>query len=86
MLPDLLPIVIQGGMGVGVSRWRLARAVSTAGQMGVVSGTALDVVLARRLQMGNPHGDLRRAMAAFPFPEMVERVLNRYWIEGRQGS
>src|SRR5689334_22586110 len=35
------PIVIQGGMGAGVSDWRLARAVSATGQLGVVSGTAL---------------------------------------------
>jgi len=30
-----------GGMGVGVSNWRLANAVSKLGQLGVVSGTAL---------------------------------------------
>ena len=28
-------------MGAGVSDWRLARAVSLTGQLGVVSGTAL---------------------------------------------
>jgi hypothetical protein len=47
------PQIVQGGMGVGVSSWRLARAVSTLGQLGVVAGTALDVVLARRLQDGD---------------------------------
>ncbi|MGD8321328.1 MAG: hypothetical protein PVJ02_12765, partial [Gemmatimonadota bacterium] len=36
------PVIIQGGMGVGISGWRLARAVSSRGQLGVVSGTALD--------------------------------------------
>ncbi len=36
-----LPIIIQGGMGAGVSSWSLARAVSKAGQLGVVSGTAI---------------------------------------------
>jgi hypothetical protein len=35
-------------MGVAVSSRRLARAVSSLGHLGVVSGTALDVVLARR--------------------------------------
>ena len=49
-----LPVIIQGGMGAGVSSWRLARAVSSTGQLGVVSGTALDVILARRLQEGDP--------------------------------
>ena len=42
------PTVIQGGMGVAVSGWRLAREVSLAGHLGVVSGTAMDAVLARR--------------------------------------
>ena len=36
-----LPQIIQGGMGVGISGWPLARAVAQAGQLGVVSGTAL---------------------------------------------
>ena len=76
------PTIIQGGMGAGVSAWPLARAVSQAGQLGVVSGTALDLVLARRLQLGDPENHLRRAMAAFPFPEMAGRVLDRYFIEG----
>jgi nitronate monooxygenase len=37
MLTDTLPIIIQGGMGAGVSDWRLARAVSITGQLGVVT-------------------------------------------------
>jgi len=31
--------VIQGGMGVAISDWNLARTVSAQGQLGVVSGT-----------------------------------------------
>ncbi|MGN6612352.1 MAG: nitronate monooxygenase [Angustibacter sp.] len=69
-------------MGIGVSSWRLAREVSMAGQLGVVSGTALDTVVARRLQDGDPGGHLRRALAAFPVPSMAERVLQRYFREG----
>ena len=42
-------------MGVATSGWRLARAVSQLGQLGVVSGTLLAVVLARRLQEGDPN-------------------------------
>lgn len=76
------PLIIQGGMGVAVSGWRLARAVSRAGQLGVVSGTALAVVLARRLQLGDPGGDLRRACAHFPYPEMAERVLKDFYVPG----
>lgn len=73
------PHVIQGGMGVAVSSWPLARAVSLAGQLGVVSGTALDVVTARRLQDGDVGGHLRRALAHFPVPAMAARVVERYF-------
>ncbi len=77
-----LPPIIQGGMGAGVSSWTLARAVAKCGQLGVVSGTALDLILARRLQDGDPQGDCRRALAAFPFPAMARRVLDRHFIAG----
>lgn len=76
------PILIQGGMGVGVSGWRLARAVARTGQLGVVSGTALDVTLARRLQEGDPGGHLRQALAHFPVAAIADRVLGRYFIPG----
>ena len=76
------PIIIQGGMGVAVSAWHLAREVAQRGQLGVVSGTALDGVLARRLQDGDPGGHMRRALAAFPSPAMAQRVLDRYFLEG----
>lgn len=76
------PLIIQGGMGVAVSDWRLARAVSLEGQLGVVSGTAIDVVLARRLQLGDPGGNMQRALAEFPYADMAERILRRYYIPG----
>lgn len=76
------PLIIQGGMGVGVSGWRLARAVSLAGQLGVVSGTAIDVVLARRLQLGDPGGHMRRALAEFPDADVAQRILDAYYIPG----
>jgi nitronate monooxygenase len=75
-----LPTIIQGGMGVGVSNWRLAHAVSSSGQLGVVSGTALDQILARRLQDGDPGGHMRRAIAAFPCPAIGARVLDRFFV------
>ncbi|PHS18481.1 MAG: 2-nitropropane dioxygenase [Blastopirellula sp.] len=75
-------MIIQGGMGVAVSSWKLASAVSKTGQLGVVSGTALDVVLARRLQLGDPAGEIRHAMDQFPCAEMVARILDRYFVSG----
>ncbi|MFA5566339.1 MAG: nitronate monooxygenase [Acidimicrobiia bacterium] len=82
--PASHPLVIQGGMGVAVSGWRLAKAVAEAGQMGVVSGTAIDAVHARTLQDGDPTGDIRRAYEHFPIPGVAERVLERWYLpEGR---
>lgn len=75
-------MLIQGGMGVGVSNWRLAKAVSEEGQLGVVSGTMIDTVFARRLQDGDQAGDMRRACAAFPRQDLVERIWQRYFIAG----
>ena len=69
-------------MGVAISGWRLARSVSVLGQLGVVSGTALDVLLARRLQDGDPDGDIRRAVAAFPVPAVAQWVLDAYYVPG----
>jgi nitronate monooxygenase len=80
-----LPKIIQGGMGAGVSDWRLARAVSTLGQLGVVSGTALDQILVRRLQDGDPGGHMRRGLAQFPVRAMADRILEAYFVAGGRG-
>ncbi len=82
MTSTTLPRVIQGGMGVNVSSWQLARQVALRGQLGVVSGTALDAVLARGLQDGDEGGHLRRALAHFPDEEMAARAIDRYYREG----
>lgn len=74
-----LPVIIQGGMGVAVSNWKLARAVSLRGQLGVVSGTALDTVLVRRLQDGDPGGRMRRAIGHFPIVDVAASALERFY-------
>jgi nitronate monooxygenase len=81
-----LPSIIQGGMGVGVSDWRLARAVSLEGQLGVVSGTALDQILARRLQDGDPGGHMRRALDQFPSCEIAGRIWQAYYVDGGKAA
>ena len=73
-------------MGVGVSNWRLAQAVSKLGQLGVVSGTAIDQVLVRRLADGDKGGYMRRGLDAFPFPDMAKRIWNDYFIPGGKPS
>ncbi|HEY5609985.1 MAG TPA: nitronate monooxygenase, partial [Thermoanaerobaculia bacterium] len=77
-----LPVIIQGGMGAGVSGWRLARAVALVGQLGVVSGVALDAILARRLQDGDRDGSVRRALDRFPNRDMTDRILQKYFVAG----
>jgi len=69
-------------MGVGVSNWQLASEVSKTGQLGVVSGTMIDVVVARNLQLGDPGGHIRRALASFPNQNLAGRFLKRYFIDG----
>jgi len=69
-------------MGAAVSDWRLAHSVSKLGQLGVVSGTALAVVLARRLQLGDADGHMRRALAQFPRHDVAERILAEYFVPG----
>jgi nitronate monooxygenase len=81
MRPDKLPVIIQGGMGAGVSSWKLANAVSRAGQLGVVSGTAMDVILARRLQAGDEGGHMRRALKHFPIPGVAQRIIDKYFVK-----
>jgi NAD(P)H-dependent flavin oxidoreductase YrpB (nitropropane dioxygenase family) len=77
--PSKLPIIIQGGMGVGVSNWELASAVSAGGQLGVVSGTALSAVIVRRLQSGDATGAIRRALAHCPLKDAARAVEARYF-------
>ncbi len=74
------PRIIQGGMGIGVSGWELAKEVARSGQLGVVSGTALDTMIARKLQGGDTGGHIRRAFASFPDQEMTGRILDRYFV------
>lgn len=69
-------------MGAGVSNWRLARAAAVQGLLGTVSGTGLDSIMARRLQLGDLQGDVRRALEAFPCQETAARVVDEFFIEG----
>ncbi len=81
-----LPTIIQGGMGAGVSGWRLANAVARTGQLGVISGTALNLIMARRLMAGDPGGHVRRALEHFPLREMADRIRDKYFIEGGKAA
>lgn len=73
-----LPTIIQGGMGVGVSSVALAKSVSMQGQLGVISGTAIALTFARKLQLEDCPESFLNAVKSFPYQDMVERVLNAY--------
>ncbi len=76
------PVIIQGGMGVGVSNWVLANAVSKLNQLGVISGTFLDTVLTRRLQLGDLGGHIKRALDHFPNQDIAQWIYDKYFISG----
>ena len=80
--PVSLPTLIQGGMGVAISNWSLARAVSLQGQLGVVSGTGISRILVGRLMDGDASGLMRHALAQFPMAEPAQEILSRYYIPG----
>ena len=68
-------------MGIGVSSAPMACAVANTGQLGVVSGTAIDSVLARKLQDGDASGEIRWALSKFPDQETVAEILERFFVE-----
>jgi nitronate monooxygenase len=80
-----LPQIIQGGMGIAVSDWKLAKAVAKTGQLGVVSGTAIENVMIRRLQNGDYQ--TLKALLNFPIKTMAETIISKYYIaEGKKAS
>lgn len=82
MSKDKLPMIIQGGMGVNISSPLLASVVSRLNQQGTISGTALEWVMVRSLQMGDPGEHFRRALSSFPFQDMVKEIINKFYIPG----
>ncbi|OIP57383.1 MAG: 2-nitropropane dioxygenase [Candidatus Levybacteria bacterium CG_4_10_14_0_2_um_filter_36_16] len=76
-----VPELIQGGMGVGVSSWELARSVAIAGEkldkkvLGVVSGTGLPIMMINRLQKNDTN--TIRALNAFD-PLIAKEILDEY--------
>jgi NAD(P)H-dependent flavin oxidoreductase YrpB (nitropropane dioxygenase family) len=81
-----VPWLIQGGMGIAISGWPLARAVSRLGQLGVVSGTAIDNVFVRRLQDHGIDDELAQALESFPAQHVVDDVVARFGAARRTGS
>ena len=77
--------IIQGGMGAGVSGWQLARAVARRGCLGVVAGTALDTLMVRRLQLGDPGGPLLGFLLGYTalFVALEHRPAIRFGIISR---
>ena len=78
----LLPKIIQGGMGVNISDWPLARAVSLLGERGTLSGVVLERLITRILQKGDSGGHIRRALSNFPFPGIAKTIIEKFYVEG----
>lgn len=81
-----VPWLIQGGMGIAISGWALARAVASAGQLGVVSGTAIDNVFVRRLQQDGVDTELQAVLDQFPLQSVVDEVLGSFASRQRSAS
>lgn len=81
-----LPKIIQGGMGVAVSNYLLARTISSRGPefLGVVSGTGIDTVLVRKLQTGDER--VLGALRQFPDEKLVQEIENKYFIPGGKAA
>jgi NAD(P)H-dependent flavin oxidoreductase YrpB (nitropropane dioxygenase family) len=69
-----------------VSSWKLARELARSGELGIISGTAMDVVVLRWLQDGDPGGLYRKALAAFPDQGMAQRFIDKYYVEGGKAA
>ncbi len=74
------PNIIQGGLGVDVSGWELARAVARQGEIGLISGICLDNVMVRELQNGDPDNRIE-ALSHYPDQEIVEEIIDEFYVE-----
>lgn len=75
------PPIIQGGLGAGISGWKLVNRVSREGQLGFLANSN-DAIVTRLLQIGDPGGDIRRAAELFPIPQIRDEIVNNYYIPG----
>lgn len=70
-------------MGVYISTPHFARKCSLHSDvLGTVSGVATERVMPRVLQLGDSGGHFRRALTHFPIPEIAERIVDKYYIDG----
>jgi NAD(P)H-dependent flavin oxidoreductase YrpB (nitropropane dioxygenase family) len=72
-LPGSMPRLIQAGMGIRVSGFRLARETSRLGALGVVSAVALRHVVIEEVRAGDP--EAIAVARTFPVPRYVEELL-----------
>jgi NAD(P)H-dependent flavin oxidoreductase YrpB (nitropropane dioxygenase family) len=85
------PAIIIGGMGVRISTWLMARIAAMTGNLGIVSGTGLEIIYPRILQDGDKGGHVRRAFKelARRQPALAESIFDlydKYYIEGGKAA
>ena len=78
--PPLLPSVVCDGRRAKGSNWRLARTLSRAGQIGVISLASIDRVLIERLEAGDIGGAIRWALDEMPVADLGARIKQRYFF------
>ncbi len=87
----MYPKIIQAGMGVGVSDFRLANTVSGLSvpgreTRGTMSGVSLEKILAIFLKQGGPRADeIIFALRDFPFPKVSDGIIRRYYMNKKEG-
>ncbi|MDE2030937.1 MAG: nitronate monooxygenase [Patescibacteria group bacterium] len=75
--------IIQGGMGIYIATPGLTKASSINDDaLGTLSCTAAERIVPHILQMGDPNEDIRRAFSYFPFQEVTDGILKKYFIKG----
>lgn len=72
--------LIAGGMGPYMSNPHYTKRMSQLGCLGTVSGLASDTLIAWLLQKGDK--DALHVLENSPFPEIAERVIKAYYVEG----
>lgn len=90
-LAEALPTAGHAAIGLdGATIWSADAAVSAARRAvgcdrqpeGSRVVREVEVVCARRLQLGDPGGHVRRALGAFPLPGIAERIVSMYYVPG----
>lgn len=72
--------IIQGGMAIHILGPDGVSIVSKEGGLGTIALTASEVVLSRKLQLGDT--ETLQALQTFPKQEIAKRIIEKYYVKG----